>query len=570
MNREAEKRTVVLAFDQYEEAGGLDSWLRDELFPSLHAATRIVIAGKYALGGPWRLSPLWRKLILPLPLGELQYEEVHDYLRRQGIADEALRDRLWLESSGHPLSLSLLATLGEREAALAEPRRRTLAELLRYWLQEAPEDPLRSLVYAASVPRTFDQDLLSAVTSYKISAEQFERLLELSFVRKSSNGWTIHDLIRDAARDLLRTRMPDTFDAYRKRAVETLKNRIDAGLSAGASVTLHAAELLSVIGNPILRAHFRNSRSSENYWETVTASTLPEAERYTALRRAQPSAAKIVCVDTESDTWFRYELPPEVSIMRLYGWEPGELAAHAGDALRLLRSADGEVVGLAAIVPIHEGTMPYLQQSPLSSPYFRALPERELQACRSAPPSRPEGRFIFAVDVKDIKQTELRSDVVHLIFEHIAAGNLLITVLPDVPYFRDAHRSYGFKEVAGVPGLRYDGDTPAVFYRLDTRGGKLGAWLDDVADESRPRTESSPTPLSPAGQEPAQAIRLPDLTPRERDVAQLMAQGATNREIAGALYVSEAAVKKHIQSMLYKTGMKNRTQFVAALLDGRT
>lgn len=55
------------------------------------------------------------------------------------------------------------------------------------------------------------------------------------------------------------------------------------------------------------------------------------------------------------------------------------------------------------------------------------------------------------------------------------------------------------------------------------------------------------------------------LTPREREVAGLLAQGRTNAEIASALYRSVAAVKKHVNAMLHKYGVKNRTQLARSL-----
>lgn len=50
------------------------------------------------------------------------------------------------------------------------------------------------------------------------------------------------------------------------------------------------------------------------------------------------------------------------------------------------------------------------------------------------------------------------------------------------------------------------------------------------------------------------------LTDREQDVLRQMVIGSTNQEIADKLFISVPAVKKHIQSMLDKTGFKNRTE----------
>jgi DNA-binding NarL/FixJ family response regulator len=56
---------------------------------------------------------------------------------------------------------------------------------------------------------------------------------------------------------------------------------------------------------------------------------------------------------------------------------------------------------------------------------------------------------------------------------------------------------------------------------------------------------------------------LPDgLTTREADVLRLIAEGLSNRGIAGRLYISEATVKSHINRLFAKTGVLNRAQAV--------
>ena len=70
--------------------------------------------------------------------------------------------------------------------------------------------------------------------------------------------------------------------------------------------------------------------------------------------------------------------------------------------------------------------------------------------------------------------------------------------------------------------------------------------------------------LSAAVRAPAaQPDHDPDeLTPRESDVLRLIAQGKSNREIARALYVSEATVKTHVNRIFAKTGSRDRTQAI--------
>lgn len=51
-----------------------------------------------------------------------------------------------------------------------------------------------------------------------------------------------------------------------------------------------------------------------------------------------------------------------------------------------------------------------------------------------------------------------------------------------------------------------------------------------------------------------------DLTPREQEVLRLIAAGASNREIATRLYISEGTVKNHVTRILNQLGLRDRTQ----------
>jgi DNA-binding CsgD family transcriptional regulator len=92
----------------------------------------------------------------------------------------------------------------------------------------------------------------------------------------------------------------------------------------------------------------------------------------------------------------------------------------------------------------------------------------------------------------------------------------------------------------------------------------LGIWLGLKLTGTRQRIVVKEVPV------PAAEPFVPDerkredlgITPRELEILELIAQGMSNREIAGKLYVSENTVKTHSSRVFDKLGAKRRTQAV--------
>ncbi len=66
--------------------------------------------------------------------------------------------------------------------------------------------------------------------------------------------------------------------------------------------------------------------------------------------------------------------------------------------------------------------------------------------------------------------------------------------------------------------------------------------------------------VKPAFPQPAPPTQIADLTEREVEVLRLIATGATNREIADTLVISEGTVKNHVSNILSRLALRDRTQ----------
>jgi two-component system response regulator DevR len=59
---------------------------------------------------------------------------------------------------------------------------------------------------------------------------------------------------------------------------------------------------------------------------------------------------------------------------------------------------------------------------------------------------------------------------------------------------------------------------------------------------------------------PEEDERLARLTPQERRILELIAEGLTNRQIADTIHLAEKTVKNYVSNLLSKLGMERRTQ----------
>jgi two-component system NarL family response regulator len=125
-----------------------------------------------------------------------------------------------------------------------------------------------------------------------------------------------------------------------------------------------------------------------------------------------------------------------------------------------------------------------------------------------------------------------------------------------------------FPEARIVVLTTFDGDED--IYRALAAGARgyllKGMTGDELMDAIRVVHAGQSRIPAPVAERLAERMSGPALTGRETDVLRLIVGGNSNKEIAAVLAISEATVKTHINSLLSKLGVTDRTQAATTAL----
>ncbi|RIX53881.1 helix-turn-helix transcriptional regulator [Paenibacillus nanensis] len=569
IGRIAHRRPVVIAFDTFEEMQDMETWLRERLFPMLPPRTIVLMAGRHPLKGSWQLSAVWRERLLQIPMKHLDKGDCREYLRRCGITEDVSVEHVWRLSKGHPLTLSLAAaaeSYQEDEDFAAGTD--WFEEVAALWLKEVPDGQLRTVVEAACVLRHFNQELLSYVLEEEVAADVFDRLTQLSFVRKSERGWQLHDLMRETTCARLKERTPGRYKRLCERSAAYYADAILAAAGRRSSAWEYA-EFFRYVGASVLRALTDDAAKGSYYWETITETSLAEAKRYIEMRQKWPEPVAGVGIDPVTGAQFRIEYSIEeirynvalLDIEAIYRLEP--------TAIKLLRDSQSGVHGIAVFIPIHAGTLSFMEKDPISRPFFASLSAEEKQRLMT-PREQPEGWFMRVMDFSDVMNPDMRSEVINLMNAYFCSGGIVVCSPYPSGISREAYPGFGFSVVAGAAHYHYDGKTEAPTYALDTRGDKLRSFLEGMfrkAGLEWQAPQAEPAADISEGKAERRAAIMKKLTKREQQVAELVLAGYSNLEAAQSLYVSEVTVKKHLMAIYTKLNIHSRMQ-LAGMLHG--
>jgi len=219
---------VILLLDTFEKWGAMEDWLRREWFPRLSPHVKIGTAGRYPLEDQW-LRDGWHSFVRNIELQPLSYDEVRTYAHNRGIEQADIVASLQRFSNGLPLAMSMACEIILRKGSAGFLDKQQQDHIVAYLVEELTRDVgegcLKRCMEAASMVWYFDQELLEALLQEKIPSDLYREFCRLPFVIRQAERWLLHDSVRHWVFTDLRSRMPRTFQLYRKHAWEALLER---------------------------------------------------------------------------------------------------------------------------------------------------------------------------------------------------------------------------------------------------------------------------------------------------------------------------------------------------------
>ena len=244
-------RRLVIMLDTSEwlndpgssEAGQVGQWVTSALVPGLHECTRqkdrqcsFVIASRDHL--PLEAVPEQDVIVHTLPM--LGQAEVDKYLQNKGMKDPELREQVYEITYGHPLCMSLIGELWQKQQEWGE-QAFTIGELKRIpsvqqglgtkallqFLGERMLDTRLSwhfsdLARYSALLRSFDRSMLQAIFRDIYSEEKERELMRASYVMLRMDRYTFHDLLREIVATYIRVHEREEWLKYHKRALNYL------------------------------------------------------------------------------------------------------------------------------------------------------------------------------------------------------------------------------------------------------------------------------------------------------------------------------------------------------------
>ncbi|MDL5158352.1 LuxR family transcriptional regulator [Actinomycetospora termitidis] len=508
----------VLAIDTYEVLGLADTWTRTTFLPMLPTSVFTVLVGRDRPASAWHTAPGWAGSVVELCVGPLPPGPARELLRARGL-DEAEARRADDFAHGHPLALELAAATSRgRPGAATSPA--TAGGPVPGGLLDCFVDGLSpeatTALEAASTTRWVTEPLLAAVLDRgdHEARAAYDGLRRLPFVDATTDGLVLHDVVRDTVGHDLAVRDPERRRRYRRRAASFLAGRPPSR----DDLWQRTADLMFLIENPVVRdACFPSARPTH---------VVEPARREDATAIAEIALA-------------HEPAPVAEALARWWASHPETFA--------VARDPDGAVAAFVQIAELGTVDPDLLGSDPVARPWLEHLREN---------PPAPEERVLLMRRWLGRESGELRSPAVSACWLDVKRTYMqwrprlrrLYSTVVDLPRLGPIFLPLGFAPAG--PGVGIEGTTYQPVW-LDFGPQSVDGWLARLVD-----TDLDVAPPDDG----CDATDDCSLSPREREVLALLADGLSNRDIGARLYVSEKTAGRHVSNIFTKLEVHTRAQ----------
>lgn len=236
INERAARDGMVIMVDAYDDLADQDTWLRAQVFRQLGTGVCLILAGRQRAAQLWSRDLGWTRALIELSLGDLSEAEVAEFLRRCGIAEEAVWAEAYSITGGRPqlLGLAANALLLQPEAGAngksgrdAERLALFLVEHIlhpgsrrRSWRAGAGSSELDGAVAAAAVLPVFDRGELAAVVGQAAVDGAWPTLLGLSTLGSDGRSYRLPPALRRRLAGAVAHQRPWAERQWRRTSIE--------------------------------------------------------------------------------------------------------------------------------------------------------------------------------------------------------------------------------------------------------------------------------------------------------------------------------------------------------------
>ena len=235
------ERADILVVDAFEKLSRLESWLFGDALPRAGASLLVLVTSREALGVKTTVQSGLRSVHRELRLDAFEFAEAQTHLRRSGVPAR-LHHRIIEFTRGHPLALALVAIRFASDPAhelTADLEADVMQTLVEEFLRGIGPGTKRDALYALSLPRATDRDLLSGMLGYP-SDELYHWAAQLPFVQRSRVGIFPHGLVRSVLHYTAQS-LP-RFNGFASRGLEVILQR-----ARGAAIDVQRELLLEML-----------------------------------------------------------------------------------------------------------------------------------------------------------------------------------------------------------------------------------------------------------------------------------------------------------------------------------